>query len=308
MPVIPRKERASASSREVAGQQVAFAALAVLAFIWGYNWVVMKIALAYAPPFVFGAIRMVGAAAFLFAVIAGCGKSLRIPTGFGRLASLALFQTTGFVGLTILALYQGDAGKTAILAYTMPFWVLVLAAPVLGERITASKVLAGACGLAGMIMILSPWTMHGDLLGMVLAIGAGLDWAVAVMIAKSIPVRGAWGLLNLNAWQMLIGSVPLAIAALIVPGHPIHWTPAFIAALLYTVVLGTSLAWFLWLFVLSHLSASVSGLSALAIPVVGILADWVQLGARPGLWETLGSATLIVGLGLIAWTQRGRTA
>jgi drug/metabolite transporter (DMT)-like permease len=60
-------------------------------------------------------------------------------------------------------------------------------------------------------------------------------------------------------------------------------------ALLYSVLFGTGIAWILWLFVLSRLSASISGLAALMIPVVGILADWAQLGVRPGLWETLGA-------------------
>ncbi len=295
-------------AHDARARNVAFAALAVLAVIWGYNWVVMKIALAYAPPFAFGTLRTTGAALFLFAVMAVRRKSLRMPASLGRLALLALFQTTGFVGLMTWALYQGDAGETAILVYTMPFWVLILAAPVLGERITASKALAGGFGLAGIVLILSPWTMHGGLFGMLLAVGCGLDWAIAVMIAKSIPVRGVWELLGLNAWQILLGSIPLGIVALVVHGHPIHWTPTFILALSYSVVLGTGIAWFLWLFVLSRLSASCAGLAALAVPIVGILADWVQLGARPGFWESVGSATLIFGLGLIARAQRRREA
>ena len=295
-------------SHDARARHVAFAALTVLAVIWGYNWVAMKIALGYAPPFAFGTLRTASAALFLFVVLAVSRKPLHMPASLGRVALLALFQTTGFVGLMTWALYQSDAGKTAILTYTMPFWVLILAAPVLGERITPSKALAGGCGLAGIILILSPWTMHGDLFGMLLAVGCGLDWAIAVMIAKSIPVRGVWGLLSLNAWQILLGSIPLGIVALLVHGHPIHWTRTFILALSYSVVFGTGIAWFIWLFVLSRLSASISGLAALAVPVVGILADWLQLGVRPGLWECVGSAALIFGLGLIAWAQRRRDA
>ena len=299
-----RREDSLPDCAEARGRKAAFTALALLALIWGYNWVVMKVALSYAPPVAFGALRAGSAAAFLFAFLAACGKSLRMPVSPRRLVALALSQTTGFVGLMTCALSLGDAGRTAILVYTMPFWVLLLAAPVLGERITRGKALAGACGFLGIVMIFSPWTMHGDLSGMALATGAGLDWAVAVMIAKSMRVHGIWALLSLNAWQALIGCIPLGLLAFVVHAHPIHWTAAFIVALLYSVVFGTGIAWFLWLFVLSRLSASLSGLAALAIPVVGILADWAQLGARPGLWESLGAATLICGLSLIAWAQR----
>jgi hypothetical protein len=171
----------------------------------------MTIALSYAPPIAFGALRTGGAAAFMFVVLAACGKSLRMPTGLGSMAPLGLFETTAFVGLITLARYQGDAGRIAIRVSTMPCWVLVPAAPVLGERFTWAKLVAGACGLARVVMLFSPWTIHGDLLGMALAAAAGLAWAVAVMIAKRIAVRGVWALLSLNAWQILIGAIPLGI-------------------------------------------------------------------------------------------------
>ncbi|MGA7964511.1 MAG: DMT family transporter [Gammaproteobacteria bacterium] len=290
-------------SDEARGRKIAFIALALLAVIWGYNWVVMKIALGYAPPFTFAAMRTGGAALFLFALLAVFGKPMRPPV-IGRMLLLALFQTTFFVSLATMAVYIGDPGKAAILAFTMPFWVLVFAAPVLGERITRAKAIAGGLGLTGVILILSPWTAHNDFLGLLLALGAGFDWAIAVMIAKKIPVKGTWSLLSLNAWQALVGAVPIAIVALVLPASPIQWTTPFILALAYNVVLGTGLAWFMWLFILSRLPASVSGLSSLIIPVIGILADWAQLGEQPGAWESAGAIALIAGLALIAWNQR----
>jgi len=291
---------------EVRGRKIAFIVLALLACIWGYNWVVMKIALGYAPPFTFAAMRTGGAALFLFCLLAIFGKLMRPPV-VGRMLLLALFQTTLFVSLATLAVYIGDPGKSAILAFTMPFWVLVFAAPVLGERITRGKAIAGGLGLAGVILILSPWTTHDNYLGMLLALGAGFDWAIAVMIAKKIPIQGTWTLLSLNAWQALVGAVPLAIVALAVPSSPIQWTLPFVLALAYNVVLGTGLAWFMWLFILSRLSAGITGISSLIIPVIGIFADWAQLGQQPGLWEAAGAASLVAGLGLIAWNQRQRT-
>ena len=290
-------------SHEARGRRIAFVVLALLACIWGYNWVVMKIALGYAPPFMFAAMRTGGAALFLFGLLAVFGRPMRPPV-IGKMLLLALFQTTVFVSLATLAVSFGDPGKSAILAFTMPFWVLLLAAPVLGERITPGKAVAGGLGLTGVVLILSPWTAHGDYLAMALAMAAGLDWAIAVMIMKKIPVQGTWSLLSLNAWQALVGAVPIAIVALVVPASPIHWTTPFVLALAYNVVLGTGLAWFMWLFILSRLSAGISGLSSLVIPVIGILADWAQLGERPGLWESAGAAALVTGLGLVAWNQR----
>lgn len=288
------------------GRTAAFAALAVLALVWGYNWVVMKVALTYAPPFAFGALRAAGASVLLFAMLIALRKPLRPPAP-RRMVWLALFQTFGFVALTTFALYTGHAGKTAILAYTMPFWVLVIAGPVLGERISAGKALAGGLGFTGLLLILSPWAAHPTFLSSLLAASAGLDWAIAVMIAKKIPARGTWELLALNAWQALVGCIPLALAALLVPAPPIRWTLPFDLALAYNIVLGTSLAWFLWLFMLSRLPAGLSGLSALVIPVVGIVAAWIQLGERPGPWEAAGVLAVLAGLALLAWAEGGRS-
>lgn len=287
------------------GRMLSFAALGLLAVVWGYNWVVMKVALSYAPPFPFTALRAAGAAALLFAILAVLRKPLKPPAP-GRMIWLALFQTSGFVSLISFALYTGNAGKTVILAYTMPFWVLILAVPVLGERITRGKVLAGGLGFVGLLLILSPWAAHPTFHSTLLAAGAGLDWAIAVMIAKKIRVHDSWGLLSLTAWQTLVGCIPLVLAAFLIPAPPIRWTLPFDLALAYNIVLGTSLAWFLWLFVLSRLPAGLSGLSALAIPVVGILAAWAQLGERPGLWEGAGICAVIAGLGLLAWLEGRR--
>lgn len=289
------------------GRTAAFVALAVLALVWGYNWVVMKVALTYAPPFAFGALRAAGASALLFAMLIVLRKPLRPPAP-GRMIWLALFQTAGFVTLSTYALYTGHAGKTAILVYTMPFWVLVFAVPVLGERVSAGKALAGGLGFTGLLLILSPWAAHPTFLSTLLAAGAGLDWAIAVMIAKKIPAHGTRELLALNAWQALVGCVPLAVAALLVPAPAIRWSVPFGLALGYNIVLGTSLAWFLWLFMLSRLPAGLSGLSALVIPVVGIAAAWAQLGERPGPWEGAGVLAVVAGLALLAWTEGRGTA
>lgn len=167
-----------------------------------------------------------------------------------------------------------------------------------------SRAWAAGLGFVGLVLILSPWTSHPDSLSTFYAIGAGVDWGLAVVIAKKIPLRGTWELLSLNAWQSLLGGIPLAIIAFAWPGPPIRWTPIFDLALAYNIVLATSLAWFLWLFVLSRLSASQSGLSSLIVPVFGIVAAWIQLGERPGPWESAGVIAIVAGLAALAWSAR----
>lgn len=277
----------------------AFIALAVLALVWGYNWVAMKVALDYAPPFSFSALRACGSTLVLFIPLLISGKS-RLPKARRQLVWLALLQTFGFMALASFALSLGNAGKATILAYTMPFWVLILAVPWLGEKLTRGKLLAATMGVVGVLLIFSPWRSHPDLRSLALAAGAGFLWAVAVIVFKRLHIHDTWELLAFNAWQMLIGAIPLGIVAILLPQPAVHWTVPFDLSLGYSIFFGTSLAWFLWLFILSRMPAGLSGLSALIIPVVGVLAAWLQLGEEPHLWEAMGIISIVIGLAALS--------
>jgi drug/metabolite transporter (DMT)-like permease len=87
-------------------------AFALLTLIWGYNWVVMKIALEYASALDFAVLRTVGGAACLFLLLPLLRTRFRPPAPV-RVLLLGLLQTTGFLGLVILALESEGAGKTA---------------------------------------------------------------------------------------------------------------------------------------------------------------------------------------------------
>jgi drug/metabolite transporter (DMT)-like permease len=275
-------------------------ALFLLSVIWGYNWVVMKVALRDAGTFDFAALRTALGALSLFAVLAWRRVPLA-PRNIRGALLLGLLQTSAFIGLTVWAVEIGGAGRTAVLVYTMPFWVLVLAWPILGERLRGLQWPAVALAFAGLMSLLEPWRLHGELLSKALAVVAGVAWAASVIVAKKLRVRGGTELLSLTAWQMLLGALPLVAAAWLVPGAPIHWTGSFIAALLYNVIPANALAWLLWLYVLNKLSAGPASLGMLATPVLGVLAAWVQLGERPSAPEALGMLLIGVALALFSY-------
>ena len=53
-------------------------------------------------------------------------------------------------------------------------------------------------------------------------------------------------------------------------------------ALAYHIVVATALAYVLWYRLLDSLSATVSSLTTLAVPVVGVLGAMALVGERPG--------------------------
>lgn len=282
-----------------AERRTALAIFAVLAVIWGYNWVVMKLGLLYAGPFTFSAIRSVLAAGFLFAALLVTGRSLR-PTPFWETLLLGLLQTAGFIGLVQVALVQGGAGKISVLAFTMPFWTLLLAWLLLDERMRPLQWLAVALAGAGLVLILQPWALHSSGLSKVLALAAGFCWAASIIVAKRLRARHQVDLMALTTWQLTLGMIPLLLAAWLVPEQPVVWSLNFIWALLYAGVLGTGLGWMMWLYVLNHLPAGTASLNALAIPVIAVFSSWLQFGERPDATEGIGMLVIAVGLGLMS--------
>ena len=283
----------------------ALSALAFLALVWGYNWVAVKIALQYAAPFPFAAERSLGGGLCLLLVLALARRPLK-PLYPGRTLLLGFLQTTLFTSLTSWALVHGGAGKSAVLVFTMPFWVILGAPFVLGERLRGLQWLAVLFAFGGLLLILSPWQRVPDLSSAVLALVAGVAWALSVLLAKKIPVRGHWELLSLTGWQMVLGALPLVLIALIVPGRATDWTWVYDAALVYNIVFATAAAWLLWLFVVGRLPATQSGLTSLAIPVVGVLSGWWQLGERPSGSEVAGMLLVFAGLVLLSLASRSR--
>jgi drug/metabolite transporter (DMT)-like permease len=279
------------------------AALALLALIWGYNWVVMKIGLRYIGPMDFAALRSAIGVALLFAYLRMRRVPLK-PKHIVKTLLVGLFQTTGFLGLISLSLSFGAAGKSAVLAYTMPFWVIVLGWPFLDERLRGRQWPAVALALLGLVLVLELWQTSATLTSSLLALAAGASWGVSVIVFKKIPLRTRDDLLSLTAWQMVYGTVPLALAAWLVPEPPIQWTTPFVVALVYNSVGGMAVATFLWLYILQRLPATVSGLNALTVPIVGVLAAWAQLGERPSAMEGLGMVLILAGLGLLSFGPR----
>jgi len=273
-------------------------ALVALGPIWGYGWVATKVALGYSQPLTFAALRLALSAACLFLVLIVMRRPLR-PPPLAWTALIAFLQTTLFIGFSMLALSIGGAGKVAVLTYTMPFWLLLLAWVFLGERLHGLQWPAIAIAFTGLVLVVQPWHTGGAMSGL-LACAGGLAWAASALVVKLMQRRHHVDVLSLTTWQMTLGAIPLVVlAALTYSGGP-QWTTGFIWGLAYTVLLANAVAWVLWLYALRSLSAGAAGLGTLAIPVVGVVAAWLQLGERPSAGEAAGMALIVAALAIIA--------
>jgi drug/metabolite transporter (DMT)-like permease len=281
------------------------AALAALVLIWGYSWVAMKVALRYAHPFDFAALRVGIGCVLLFALVRLRGGTLALPR-YGMAVMLGLLQVALFVLLSQLALSAAGPGKTSVLVFTMPFWMIVFAHFLIGERMRGTQWIAVALAFAGLVLIVAPWQLHSAA-GSLLAVAAGAVWAITAVLSKKWPTAASDPLL-FTAWQLLFGFVALALLAVGHTHEPVRWTGEFWGALLFCALLATGIGWWLWTYVLARTPAGITGLNSLGIPVVAVLASAIQLGERPPPLELAGMVAIGAALALLAFLGLRRQA
>jgi drug/metabolite transporter (DMT)-like permease len=282
---------------------MAFLALMLLCLIWGYNWVVMKNALHFAGPYDFAALRTILGALCLFIVMLILKKPFSIKE-IPSLIALGLLQTAGFTGLLVWALVEGGAGKTAVLTYTMPFWTMLLAWPLLGEKLRGWQWPAALFSLMGILFILDPLHLGTDVFSMILAIVSGISWALAVILAKKLQARSPnLDLISLTAWQMFFGSIPIVVLAFMTHTTSIEWNSYFIGALIYNAVFGNAIAWLLWLYALRHLSAGIATMTTTVCPVIAVIASSIELHELIKPFEFLGMSLIGISLLMISYDR-----
>jgi drug/metabolite transporter (DMT)-like permease len=282
--------------------------LFILSFTWGYTWVLAKQALEYAPPFAFAAERCVGGALALFVALKLMGRPLKLIAP-GATIAIGLAQVSGFMLFQTWALVEGGPGKTAVLIFTMPIWTLLLAWPILGERIRGKQWLAAASTLTGLVLIIEPWSMHSSLFSKFLGVTAALCWAIGTVLIKRLRAKQKVDLLSLTTWQMMIGAVPLVVLAMVVPEHATNWTATYIGILAFMSVISTAMCWWLWITLLDRVPAWEASLSVLGTPVVAIVSSRLIMGEEFKLSEAAG--ILLIGTGLailslIGWAASRR--
>jgi drug/metabolite transporter (DMT)-like permease len=281
-------------------------AVVLMAALWGYSWIAIKLVAGEASPFVIAVIRVSVAALGLFACLLVTGKSLR-PTPMWPTFTSGMLQLGLFVTLQNLAIISGGVGKTAILTYTMPLWVVLMAPMTLGERITPQRGLALFLGLGGLACTLTPFDLTHDPLSKGLALATAVVWAAGVVATKRFRTRTQVDTLQFTAWQMVYSIPPLALAAILVPGEYLHPSLRFFGLMAYVAIGGTTFAFLLFMFVVARLSAGAAGIASLSTPVVSTALAVVLLAERPTPIEITGMVLIVAALAVNSLPLRAFT-
>ncbi|MCW3476464.1 DMT family transporter [Limobrevibacterium gyesilva] len=267
----------------------------LLGIVWGLNWPAARLSLLDLSPWTFRTLGLGLGALALIGIACLRGHSLTIPPGRPRLhlALSGLLNMAGFNLMSAFAQLGTTTSRVAIIAYTMPLWATLMARFALGDRLDATRTAALLLGATGLLVLVVPFIGTHVPVGMYFALGAAVSWAAGTVYVKWARIPGH--ALAIAAWQLLVGAAAAAIGVAVFEGTPHLWPlrPAAAGGLLYNVLIGSALAYFLWFEIVSRLPVATASLGILMVPVVGVVSATLLLGERPTGMDIAGFALVL---------------
>ncbi|WP_338702852.1 DMT family transporter [Streptomyces sp. Q6] len=264
------------------------AALAPVA--WGANYFVTHEFLPAGAPWWGAALRALPAGLLLLAL---CRER---PRGdwWWKSAVLGLLNTSAFFLLVYLASHLLTTGTAATLMALSAPTLMLSAWALLAERPRVRAAAGAVVGLAGVVLMLSGQVTAPGISGLLASAGALTVSSIGYALSKR------WGtgpgVLPTTAWQLTFGGLLLVVAAAVLEGAPPQLTPEGVAALGYTAVIATALAFVAWFTGLRRLPAATVGLIGLLNPVTGVLLGTTLGGESLTLRQGAGMALVLAGI------------
>jgi drug/metabolite transporter (DMT)-like permease len=286
-----------------------FSQLAVSVILLGSGWPLTKIALSLgSTPIWFAEGRSVLSGATIAIILALRGR-LRVPhrDDLPALVAVGVCQFGLYFAFAHEAVAWVSAGRTAILANTTTIWVVPLSLIFLREHIPPRRWLAAGLGLAGVLVLMSPWAIDWSsrdaLIGHAFLLAASLSWSVSIIVTRAAMPRST--MFELVPWCFGICAVLLAPLVLWhephggIGVHPMSW-----AALAYIGLIASPFGSWCVIEAAAKLPTVVSSIGFLTTPAVSLILANLTLGERITQDLLAGSALIIVGVGVAAWPVR----
>jgi O-acetylserine/cysteine efflux transporter len=274
---------------------------ALVATIWGANFVVIDEGLKGFPPFLLLTARFLLVA---FPLIFFVPK----PGPWRQILSIGAFMSLGQFVLLYLALHLGmPAGLASLFVQVQVICTIGISSVFLGEHPTRQQMLGVVIGLAGLAVLVAGHGSHAPLGPIAVLFAACLCWSIGNVISRRSQITSGFGL---TVWSAVIVPIPAFALAMLINGpHAIghavsHVGWLTVASTFYTVIGASWFGYGVWNSLLSRYPVSAVVPFTLLVPVTGIATAWIVLGQRPTLTEVLGGVVLLAGVAT-ATVQRG---
>ncbi|MEU7477438.1 EamA family transporter [Lentzea sp. NPDC042327] len=279
--------------------------LAVLvAAIWGFNFVVLKVGLDEFPPILFSALRFLAAAVPAIFFVGRPSVAWKWVVAVGLVLGVAKFSFL-FIGL-----HAGmPGGLSSLVLQSQVIFTAVFAAVVLRERPRPVQVTGIALAVAGMGIIAWDYGLSSPLLGFVLVIAAAACWGVSNVLMRYARPADT---LRFMVWVSAVAVLPLfALSALTEDMSALgrmDW--AGVGAIGYVAWVSTLLGFGIWGFLLRRYESSVVAPFSLLVPVFGMFSAWAFLGEDLTAVRAAAGGLVLAGLAIpqLVGRRAARTA
>ncbi|HDR6314544.1 TPA: DMT family transporter [Bacillus thuringiensis] len=273
--------------------------LSLAASIWGGMYVVSKYALDFIPPLTLVWLRFIIAFVVLYAILKIAEKKQKKIITI-RKKDWLLFAWIGFIGYFISITCQfigtklSDAHTGSLVTSATPAFMVIFAAIILKEKLTARRLLSTIIATIGVIIVIG-WDIEigSYFIGTIILVGAAITWALLSIYVKIASARFSSLVITTYAiFFSLFFITPFMIWEL--QSTSIETVNTYvILGVVYLGVVSTAGAFFLWNKGLELMDASIGSLFFFFQPIVGSLLGWLLLN------ETLSSNFFIGGILII---------
>ncbi len=285
----------------------AVARIILAMLLWAICFPLITIGITLAPHLSFATLRAALAGLVLIGLARALGRPFpRSAAMWKTLAIMGVGATSlGFLGMFHAAEFVSP-GIATVIANTQPLLAAGLGGIVLGERLSLIGKSGLFIGFLGIVVIAAPamFSSGGEsyLIGVAYIILAALGITVSNVMIKKI--AGQVDPFMAMGLQLLIGSIPLAIAAgLTEDPTAIQWTFTFITVLLILAVFGSALVYVVWMSVLSEVPLNQANAFSFLIPVFGLTMGVLFYNESLSLLKLAGIVLTIIGVVLV--TRKG---
>ncbi|MFC6045439.1 EamA family transporter [Nocardioides hankookensis] len=267
---------------------------ALVASIWGFNFVVIDWGMDGVPPLLFAAIR------FTFVVFPAILFVARPAAPWRVVAAVGVFMSLGQFGFLYVSMDAGmPPGLAALVLQAQVIFTILIAAGVLRELPTPAQVVGVVIGAVGLAVVAVGRGGGVTVVALALCLLGALSWGIGNVVSRASGVMGG---LSLTVWSAVVVPVPLVALSLVVDGPAVvgdalasfSWQAAL--STLYTAGLASLVGYGVFNTLLSRNPSSSVVPWVLLAPVVAMASAWALLDQRPNSAELLGGVLLILGV------------
>jgi O-acetylserine/cysteine efflux transporter len=270
----------------------------LVVFIWGTNFVVIKLGLATLPPLLFAALR------FALSAMPWMLWIRRPPVPWRWLAAFGVLLGVGQFGLMFVALRADvSPGLASLIIQMQIFFTIGLSALLMGERVRWFQGVGLLLAISGMGALLAHMNGTFTVKGLMLMLLAALAWACANVVVKHCAKHTQ----PLNMLAFVVWSSAFAVPPLLLLSLWLEGSTAILQGLVQADIvawsavvwqaLGNSLfGYAAWNWLLARYPAATVTPVAFLVPVFGMGASSLWFGEPLAWWKLLAAALVMGGL------------